>query len=177
MRLVGWNAVLLVAGLVLIGFAGEAWLRSTVPFRTCHRPTVFVPGVGILLRPDTEIRWTNGLDFWTVSLTNSLGFLDRELPSPERAAEHCHIAMIGDSFVEAIEVSIAQKFHIRLEEMAARELPALAITTSAFGRRATGQINQLALYGEYARRLRPKLVVLIFVPNDYNENFPLWRSI
>ena len=177
MRLVGWNAVLLVAGLALVVLTGEAWLRSTVPFRTSHRPTVFVPGVGILLRPDTEIRWTNGLDFWTVSRTNSLGFLDREPPSPERATEHCHIAMIGDSFVEAMQVPIAQKFHIRLEEMAARELPHLDITTSAFGRGGTGQINQLALYDEYVRRLRPKLVVLVFVPNDYIANFPLWKAI
>ena len=176
MRLVGWNAVLLVAGLVLIGLAGEAWLRLTVPFRTGHYSRIFVPGVGMLLRPDTEIRWTNGLDFWTVSRTNSLGFLDREPPSPERATEHCHIAMIGDSFVEAMQVPIAQKFHVRLEEMAARELPALAITTSAFGRAGTGQINQLAFYDQYVRRLRPKLVVLVFVPNDYSENFPLWLS-
>ena len=170
MRLVGWNALLLVAGLVLIGLAGEAWLRSTVPFRTSYRPTVFVPGVGLLLRPDTEVRWTNRLDFWTVSRTNSLGFLDREPPSPERAAEHCHIAMIGDSFVEAMEVPIAQKFHVRLEDLAARELPALAITTSAFGRGTTGQINQLALYDEYVRRLRPKLLVLVFVDNDFMDN-------
>lgn len=77
--------MLLVAGLVLIGLAGEARLRVTVPFRTSHRPTVFVPDVGVLLRPDTEIRWTNRLDFWAVSRTNSLGFLDREPPSPERA--------------------------------------------------------------------------------------------
>ena len=176
-RLVGWNAVLLVAGLVLIGLAGEAWLRSTVPFRTSHRPTVFVPGVGILLRPDTEIRWTNGLDFWTVSRTNSLGFLDREPPSPERAMESCRIAVIGDSFVEARQVHIPEKFHIRLEELAARELSHLDVTTSAFGRSGTGQINQLAFYDEYARHLHPKLVVLVLVPNDYIDNFPLWKAI
>ena len=175
--MVGWNVVLLVAGLVLIGLAGEAWLRSTVPFRTSHWPTVFVPGVGILLRPDTEIRWTNGLDFWTVSRTNSLGFLDREPPSPERAVESCRIAVIGDSFVEAQQVHIPEKFYIRLEEMTARELSHLDVTTSAFGRGGTGQINQQAFYDEYARHLRPKLVVLVFVPNDYIGNFPLWRAI
>ena len=177
MRLVGWNAVLLVAGLVLIGLAGEAWLRSTVPFRTSHRPTVFVPGVGILLRPDTEIRWTNGLDFWTVSRTNSLGFLDRAPLSSGQATESCHITVIGDSFVEARRVHIREKFHVRLEELAARKLPHLDVTTSAFGVSHTGQINQLALYDEYVRRLRPKLVVLVFVPNDYIDNFPLWKAI
>ena len=177
LRLVGWNAVLLVAGLALIGLAGEAWLRSTVPFVSIYWPTVFVPDVGVLLRPDTEVRWTNQLDFWVVSRTNSLGFLDREPISFQRATESCHIAMIGSSFVQARQVSIPEKFHIRLEEMAARELPHLDVTTSAFGMGGTGQINQLAFYDEYARHLRPKLVVLVFVPSDYITNFPLWKSL
>ena len=177
LHLAGWNALLLIAGLALVALIGEAWLRSTVPFRKSYLPTVFVPGVGRMRSPDTEIRYTNHLDFWTVSRTNSLGFLDREPPSPERAAKGCHITMIGDSFVEAREVFIPEKFHVRLEEMAARELPHLDVTTSAFGRRGTGQISQLAFYDEYARHLRPKLIVLIFTPNDYCDNFPLWRSI
>ena len=177
LRLAGWNALWLVAGLALVALIGEAYLRSTVPFSTARAPQVFVPGVGIKRPPDTEIRSTNGLDFWTVSRTNRLGFLDREPPSPERAAQGCHITMIGDSFVEARQVSIMEKFHVRLEERAARELPHLDVTTSAFGIGGTGQIDQLAFYDEYARHLRLSLVVLVFVPNDYVNNFPLWRSI
>ena len=169
--------MLLIAGLALFGLAGEAWLRWTVPFMEDYRPMFFVPGVGRLLRPNTETRWTNGRDLWIVSRTNRLGFLDREPPSPERAAQGCHIAMIGDSFVEAKEVSIPEKFHVRLEAMAARELPTLAVTTSAFGRGGTGQINQLAFYDAYARPLRPRLVVLVFVLNDFMENFHLWKFL
>ena len=177
LRLAGWNALWLSAGLALVVLIGEAWLRSTVPFMERYLPKVFVPGVGLLRPSDLEVRWTNGLDFWTVSRTNRLGFLDREPPSPERAARSCHITMIGDSFVEAMQVPIPEKFHVRLEEMAAWELPHLDVTTSAFGVGATGQIDQLAFYDEYARHLRPKLVVLVFVPNDFIDNFPLWRSI
>ena len=177
LRLAGWNALLLIAGLALIGLAGEAWRRATVPFGSSHRPLVFVPDVGWTLRPDTEVRWTNEIDYWIVSRTNRLGFLDREPPSPERAAESCHITVIGDSFVEAKQVLIPEKLHVRLEEMAARALPALDVTTSAFGKAATGQVNQLAFYDAYARPLRPKLVVLVFVPNDYIDNFPLWNSL
>ena len=177
LRLAGWNALWLSAGLALVALIGEAWLRSTVPFKEAYEPKVFVPDVGLLRPPDTEIRSTNKLDFWTISRTNSLGFLDREPPSPERAAASCHITMIGDSFVEARQVSIPEKFHVRLEEMAARELPHLDVTTSAFGMRGTGQIDQLAFYDEYARHLHPRLVVLVFVPNDFINNFPLWRSI
>ena len=177
LRLIGWNALLLVAGLALIGLAGEAWLRSTAPFRKASSPKVFVPGVGLMLRPDTEFRWTNELDYWTVSRTNRLGFLDREPPSPERAAGSCHVAVIGDSFVEAKQVPIPEKLHVRLEETSARALPALDVTTSAFGRGGTGQINQLAFYDAYVRPLRPKLVVLVFVPNDFIDNFPLWMAL
>ena len=177
LRLAGWNALLLMAGLALIGLAGETRLRLKGPFMAVHHQDVFVADVGLLLRPRTEVRWTNRADFWTVSRTNSLGFPDREPPSPARAAESCHVAVIGDSYVDAREVPISEKFHVRLEEMAARELPALDVTTSAFGRLATGQINQLAWYDEYVRHLYPRLVVLIFVPNDFVNNFPLLMSL
>ena len=177
LRLVGWNIFFLMVGLSLIGFVGEAWVRLTTPFVGSHFPKQFVPHVGVLGKPNTKVRWTNNLDFWTVSQTNSLGFVDRELLGPERTAASCHIVMIGDSFVEANEVDIADKFHVRLEALAAEELPHLDVTTSAFGQIATGQINQLAFYDEYARRLSPKVVVLVAVPNDFQENRPIFHTL
>ena len=169
-RVVGWNVLLLIGGLTLIAVIGEIYLRLTRPFAWNNLPTQFVPGVGVIRKPDAEMRYTNGVDFWTVSRTNSLGFLDRPALDPEHAAESCHITMIGDSFVEALEVPISDKFHVRLEEMAAREVPHLNVTTSAFGISATGQIDQLPFYDKYARRLRPKLLVLVFVYNDFPNN-------
>ena len=50
------NALLVVASLALVGLAGEAWLRWTLPFVSLSLPKVFVPDVGVLLQPDTEIR-------------------------------------------------------------------------------------------------------------------------
>ena len=85
--------------------------------------------------------------------------------------------MIGNSFVDAREVPIADKFHVRLEDMAARELSYLDVTTSAFGQYGSGQMDQLAYYDKYARHFTPKLIVLVYVPNDYVNNFPLWVSI
>ncbi len=177
LRLIGWNALIMVAGAALVGLAGEAWLRLTVPFMKSSPPLVFVPNVGHLRPPNTEIRHTNELDFWTVSRTNSLGFLDREPPSPERAAATCHVAVIGDSFVEAREVPIHRKLHVRLEELAAARLPRTEVTTSAFGVGNTGQVQQLPFYDEYARRFRPKLLVLVFVDNDFGNNTPLLRAL
>ena len=173
LRLVGWNALFLVAGLALIGVVGEMYFRLRAPFLERDAPHAWSSTVGWIFAPNTEVRWTNRLDFWVESRTNGLGFLDREPVSPERAAASCHIAMIGDSYVEARQVPIADKFHVRLEELAAEELRHLDITTSAFGNAGTGQINQLAYYDEFARHLRPSLIALVFVDNDFVNNAPI----
>ena len=178
LRLVGWNALLLFAGAALTALAGEAYFRWKAPFmEPSHPPQEFVPQVGILRKPGAEMRHTNRLDYWVVSRTNSLGFLDREPAGPERAAAGCRVAVIGDSFVEGREVSGDRKFHVRFEQLAAAALPRLAISASAFGRSSIGQIQQLAFYDAYARHLRPKLLVLVFVPNDFADNSPILRAL
>ena len=177
LRLVGWNALFLVAGLALIGVVGEMYFRLRAPFLESDAPYAWSPIVGGIFAPNAEVRWTNGLDFWTISRTNSLGFPDREPIDIDRAAASCHIAMIGDSYVEAIQVPIADKFQVRLEELAADELRHLDITTSAFGISGTGQVNQLAYYDEFARHLRPALVVLVFVSNDFMDNAPILQGL
>ena len=173
LRIAAWNLPVAVAGLALAAGAAEIWLRLVWPFAHSERPTVFVPGVGHTIRPGAEVRHTNLLEFWTAQRANGLGFLDREPIDPRRAAESCHVAMIGDSFVEAKEVPIADKFHVRLEELAARTLPGLDVTTSAWGVQSTGTIAQLPLYDVYARRLKPKILVLVVYGNDFRDNTPL----
>ncbi len=174
---VGWNVLFLSLGAALIFIDWEAWFHLRVPFTEERLPTRFVPGVGLLNEPGAEARWTRRDEFWVAQRANRWGFLDREPPTPEQAAQTCHIAFIGDSFVEAREVPVADKFQVRLEELAARALPRLNISTSAYGRANTGQINQLPFYAEYARRLRPKLVVLVFVRNDFIDNHSLLAGI
>ena len=173
----GWNVLFLSLGAVLIFIDWEDWFHLREPFTETRLPTRFAPGVGLLYEPGAEARWTNRADFWVAQRANRWGFLDREPLTPDQAAQTCHIAFIGDSFVEAREVPVADKFHVRLEELAARALPRLNITTSAYGRNATGQINQLPFYAEYARPLRPKLVVLVFVSNDFMDNHKLGAAV
>ena len=171
LRLLGWNAFVLFVLLALATGAAEVYLRLTTPHSRYHSlPLQLAPGVGVIRPPHTEIRYLMKSGDWQVSRTNSLGFLDREPPEPERAAESCHVTLIGDSFVEALQVPIAGKAQVRLEELAAREAPELDVTTSAFGFIDTGQINQLAFYDAYARRLSPDVVVLVAVRNDFMDN-------
>ena len=171
-RLIGWNALVLFVLLALAAGGAEVYLRLTGPpfIGVNVLPVRMVPGVGVIRPPHAEIRYTNGEEFWQVSRANSLGFLDREPPDPARAAESCHVTLIGDSFVEAREVPIADKAQVRLEELAALEAPELDVTTSAFGYQGTAQINQLAFYDRFARPLSPDVVVLVATRNDLPGN-------
>ena len=169
-RIALWNALWLGAALLVAFVVGEAYLRAAWPFAGSVRPTDFLPGVGLRLKPHAEVRATNALDYWTVERTNSLGFLDREPPSVERAVESCHVAIVGDSFVEARHVQMSDKVQVRLERIAAERRPDWDVTVAAYGRANTGQVSQLPWWDEWIRHRGPKLVVLFFVWNDYNNN-------
>ena len=177
LRLIAWNLSLAAVGAATAAAIGEAYLRATKPFMTPSYPWVNVPGVGTMFEPGSVVRHTNKLDFWTTTPVNRWGFADREPMPTARTEESCHIAVVGDSFVEALEVPIAAKVHVQLEQLAASELPHLDVTTSAFGRGDTGQAAQLAYYDKYAARLKPKLVVIVFNKTDFGDNYygPKWR--
>ena len=178
LRLLGWNLLFIGAAAILIFIVAEAWFRLTKPFHELDwRPTHFAPGVGLLQEPGLTKRMINGFGEWADTRVNSLGFLDREPPEPERAAQSCHVAILGDSFVEAAQVPIADKFQVRLESLAAQALPHMNVTTSAFGVTGTGQVSQLPLWDEYAKELTPKVLVLVFVPNDFTGNHKLLMSL
>ena len=174
--LIGWNTVFIVVGLTLIVVAGEAYFRWKVPFTHVQISTRFDPEMGITGKTNALVYSTNHLDFWTVSRTNRLGYLDREL-QPAMASMNCHIVMIGDSMVEARQVAISDKAQVKLEELAAQTLPHLMVTTSAFGTLATGQINQLPHYDKYVRAMDPNLLVLVFHINDFWDNSPFLSAM
>ena len=178
LRIAGWNLLFIVGGLLLIGITSETYLRLTVPFSDSSAVYAPIfPGVGRLVKPNAELRFTNNLDYWTIQRANSLGFLDREPIDPMRAAESCHVTIIGDSFVEAVQVQISEKMQVQLEEIAKIEKPDLDLTTSAFGVQITGQIHQLLFYDVYARHLHPDLMVLVFVVNDPLDNSTVSDSL
>lgn len=178
LRIAAWNLSLAALGAAAVAAIGEGYLRASAPFMTPSYAYVHIPGVGSLLRPGSVVRHTNKLDFWATTRINRWGFADREPLPRSRTEAGCHIAVIGDSFVEALEVPMAAKMHVQLERYAAEELPHLRVSTSAFGRGNTGQAAQLPYYDRYARTLKPKLVVLVFTYNDFNDNYygPSWQT-
>lgn len=176
-RIAFWNTFLALAALIIVTVACEVYFQLAVPFVRPSYVKRFVPGVGVLYAPHTMFRNTNGVDYWIESKVNSLGFLEREPLPPERAEESCHITIIGDSFIEANSVLLAEKFPVRLEEFAKIDLPELDVTTSSFGRMDSGQIQQIPFYDHYARKMSPDLLILVFVSNDIYDNSSFLRNL
>ena len=173
--------ILLPLGLslgVLLGIflAGELYYRLTTPFTQSRTSEYFDPVIGRFYEPGSEVRFTNHLDFWVRERVNSLGFVDRE-PNIEAFKNSCHITFIGDSFVDALQVPVAQKSHVLLEERLRESRPGWNVTTSAFGISGTGQLNQLPYFDVHARNYSPELIVLVFVNNDFANNSILLESL
>ena len=171
------GAVISLVLLLILAAGGETYLRLRAPFTDTIWPGRFDPRTGFIFAPDAEVATTNNLDYWTRQRANSLGFLDREPVPPERRPGSCHLVFIGDSFVEAHQVTIEQKVQVVLENLAAERFPTLKLTAAGYGQSDTGQVNQLAIYDHFVRREKPKIVVLVAVKNDFSDNSAVLQAI
>lgn len=162
--------------ILLLLLAGEAYFRFTVPFTDKTWPIRYVDDIGWLFEPNSMVRLTNDLDFWAEEKTNSLGFLDRELPQALPATA-CKVAFIGDSFVEAAQVRNDEKMQALLERLAAQDGRLPRVAAAAFGYSGTGQLNQIPFYERYARDFGPAVVVLVFVVNDFANNSSVLEAV
>lgn len=169
----------IATALTLLGFVAiaELYWRTTTPFLTSRWISRFDPDLGFVLPPDTEVRLTNGVDFWVRARTNASGFLDREWPKADAPPGTCRIVFVGDSFVEAAQVPISEKFHVVLESIAKARAGVPPIEAAAIGYSGTGQTAQMPLFARFAPTLRPDLVVLVFVANDFEDNSAALRAL
>jgi hypothetical protein len=167
------SAVLLAAGLL----GAELYLRHAgmFPASDNRSPSQFIDKVGFVFKPGETVRLTNGIDFWVSEKVNSLGFIDSE-PALPKPPDTFRIVLVGDSFVEALQVPIAQKLQTLLAADLNRRFPDRKFDAVALGYSGTGQANQLPFY-ERNRDLKPDLVILLFVSNDFANNSPVLESL
>ena len=171
-------ASVLSTGVVLLAPAilMEAYLRWRIPFTHRENPVSFDPELGVLFPPNTRIRWTNHQDFWVEQTSNSLGFLDREpvVPKPDGMFR---VLVIGDSFVEAKQVHLAEKMHVLLEVRLRDALDTDEVDAVAFSHSSIGQSHQLAFYDGHGADIDADLVVLVFHFNDFTDNSALLQGV
>jgi GDSL-like Lipase/Acylhydrolase family len=166
-----------IAMLALAFGAFEMYQRAVNgAFPDADWPMRFDAVAGLVFAPHAEIRWSNHLDFWTRECTNSLGFLDRE-PAQPKPPGRFRILLVGDSFVEASQVTNDLKLQTLLGAKVDARLGEGRADVVAIGLSGTGQANQLGLYEAFGKPLSPDLVVLVAVSNDFADNSTLLSAV
>ncbi|HEY1601259.1 MAG TPA: SGNH/GDSL hydrolase family protein [Pirellulales bacterium] len=126
--------------------------------------------LGVLHRP--------GATFWqheegdSYVQINSEGFRDIEWPVEKHAGEF-RIAVLGDSYVESMQVPIEQRFTELLAEDLTHEKPFAGQTVRVmnFGMAGYGTGQELLLLRDRVAKYHPDLVVLGFLTaNDLSDN-------
>ena len=104
---------------------------------------------------------------------NSLGFHDRDYSVERPTPATYRILVLGDSYVAAWEVPIAETFHKLLEARLAAEDPLrrASYQVIAFGQGRTAQETEIEWLRKYGALYHPDMVLLLFFcGNDFMEN-------
>jgi hypothetical protein len=151
------TGLLILAGieLVLPRFAPAQHLSR---HRWGNRPHSFLPET-------TQRAVTENYD--VTFRTNALGFNDRDHPLA-RPPGGFRVLLLGDSFVEGMQVPPERHLARLLEEQAARDDSALDVVAMASS--GWGQAHELATYEVVGRAFDPDLVVAFFCANDVWNN-------
>src|SRR5262245_53641337 len=127
-------------------------------------------------RPDESIGWRflGNTDYWydsrendhpTIGRTNSWGWNDREW-SPHKTAGTIRVAVLGDSYVEALQVEQVNNFLAITENLLNRD-GGRRFELMNFGRSGFTQTEEWLVLKNEIVDFEPDLVVLFFyAPND-----------
>lgn len=167
----------LLGGLVLAGVgAAMALLMLEAGVRLLHLvPDRFWqpdPRLGTVLIPGARGWWTQEEHEFVVPVQiNDAGRrdLDRTLDKP---AGTYRILLLGDSFVEALQVPIEQTFARGLEQRLGAQI-GRPVEVVSMGVSGYGTAGEYLWYRDVGRRFHPDLVLLSFYPgNDVRNNSP-----
>jgi hypothetical protein len=180
-----WNAVCLAAlAFAAVCLLADGVVRALAAFN--------VPGIAVNepealqglngRSPGASFEWTGQAgypkEYRTRGRWNSWGFNDREPPSalgtPGRPSESADpiVLMLGDSYVEALQVSEdAAFFRVAEEQLRAAGHAVRMVGLGESGSGACGAADRLETYGD---RLRPAVVVYAFVYNDVRNDYAPW---
>lgn len=161
--------ILILTGLVVGTISAELTLRFLQLGQT---PIAyeFDPQTGVLLRPHQRL-WQKREGSALVT-TNSHGFRDRE-HRYEKPAGTFRIAVLGDSYAEAVQVELEETFWSVLQTELQKCLPddVERIEVLNFGISGFGTAQELQMLRHYVWQYDPDMVLLAFLPaNDIRNN-------
>ena len=141
-----------------------------------QRPVTFSDDLGMVFAPRQKTTRSNGYDYHVTQFTNNFGFLDKDRKL-EKEEGTFRILVLGDSYVEAVQVGVPQKFHSLLEGFLNNSTPPKKVECIALGFSGMGTSNQLLFYENLGRKFKADLVVYLFIANDFWNNSPTIHGI
>lgn len=168
----------LVAGLLLAGFGIGLGLGALeVGVRALHlMPDRFWqpdPELGSWHIPGKRGWWTQEEHEFFVPVTiSSQGLRDVE-HSEAKPADTTRVLVLGDSYIEALQVRLEESFSRQLEERLNAERAGKRVEVVSMGVSGYGTASELLYYRRAGRAFAPDVVVLAFYPgNDVRNNSP-----
>jgi hypothetical protein len=127
------------------------------------------PYTGLLLKPGVSVQAY--IENPVTVRTNSAGFHDRE-HSKQKPPNTFRVAVLGDSFTEALQVPIEKTFSSALERELAGcpELKGKNVEVMNFGVSGYGTAQELQMLRHYAWDYSPDLVLLAFFTGNDTQN-------
>jgi hypothetical protein len=133
------------------------------------------PVVGPRRVPDTSCRFVSGDHIDTRFHFNAQGWnAERDYSTTKREGTR-RVLLVGDSFVEALQVNVDQTMFAVAEQAMSR--PERPVEWYAMGNSGWGTTQQLQIVRHYGLDYEPDLVVLLFVENDPYDSSPYLVSI
>ena len=162
------NFVALLIGIVIAFVMGEVACRYFLPITGVRY--LYDRDTGTILDPDQTMRWTNRLDYDNWVKTNSAGFQDVE-HAVEKPPGVFRVAVLGDSFIEALQVPVAKGFcqQLQFHLQGIRNDNRVEVINLALSGRGPAQYYRIL--EKKGLRYHPDLVVMAILPaNDFEDS-------
>ena len=163
-------------GLVSFGFIIAELLLHLVPASEYFR--IYPLQVGPPVTADFYLGWRNvGNTFFiynqegfSTGMTNDQGWNDRQR---EPSRDTRKILVLGDSIVEAFQVSWSHSFPSLLEKWLNERFAEQEFEVIPMGKAGYGTRQELLVYEHFGRQFNPEVIVLIVsILNDFTDNLP-----
>lgn len=166
------NALVAVASLSVVMLVAEVSLR----FLPVIDPIIWQPvseaSPVLRHRPDRDILWSRDWDFAMANRrhVNNDGFVNDQDYSPE--GPQPLLAVVGDSYVEALMNPYPATFYARLAEAVGEAGRIYSFGVSG------GPLSEYLVWADYAReRYRPDAMVVVVVGNDFDQSFYRFKPV
>ncbi len=156
------NLAVVIVFLVFISFFTEMYVRFFTPVGI-YTSSYYDDELGLVITPGSRIIY-NKLRH-TVSYANEDGFLDID-HSTHNEKGKLRVAFFGDSYVEAMQVKVEQKFYRVLPD----KIKNKEIEYFGFGISGQGILASYLNYKKQDRKYDLDIVIYVFVENDPGDN-------